>query len=189
MKHSQTTDDIRDRMALYALGLLEPDESDALRQHLTEGCVVCETELDSCRGTTGLLGFLTARPSPLTREALLARIAEPASADVPPPPKPALITVRADEGEWRTIGEGLRRKLLYKDEASQLRTVLLEMAPGATYPEHLHCETEQCLVLSGEVRDSGRVLRTGDFQCLPCGSNHEPSHTEEGCLLLIVLSG
>jgi anti-sigma factor ChrR (cupin superfamily) len=60
------------------------------------------------------------------------------------------------------------------------------MDPGARLLSHEHAFDEQCLVLEGTIEDvEGTTLRAGDFLFMPKGSTHAPSHTEQGCTLLI----
>jgi hypothetical protein len=40
--------------------------------------------------------------------------------------------------------------------------------------------------LAGDLRFDDLVLRSGDFQCVPAGTVHSASHTEGGCLLVVI---
>jgi anti-sigma factor ChrR (cupin superfamily) len=65
------------------------------------------------------------------------------------------------------------------------KTMLVRMAPGATYPEHEHKFAEQCLVLQGSIRSGQVTAHAGDFTYMPKGSLHPALITETGCTFLI----
>jgi len=79
--HEQFAEDL----ALYALGVLEGDESAALEKHL-EGCASCRRELEQLRGDMALMALSTAGPVPprRARQRLLEAVArEPRQAAAP----------------------------------------------------------------------------------------------------------
>ena len=93
MSRLQTCDDLRPLLGGYVLGALEPDEAEAVREHLP-GCPGCSAEHASLAGLPGLLDLATplAAPdeplSPAFEEALLDRFArdrETAAASAPEP--------------------------------------------------------------------------------------------------------
>jgi len=43
-------------------------------------------------------------------------------------------------------------------------------------------------MLEGSAHVSGEVLRAGDYYRIPAGTIHEATHTEDGCLFLLVSS-
>jgi anti-sigma factor ChrR (cupin superfamily) len=103
-------------------------------------------------------------------------------------PPAAIHIVRADEGSWEKVAEGVLAKRLYVDPKADTVTMMVRMDPGASYRAHRHSGPEQCYVLEGDLRDAGVVVRAGDYQCLSTGTNHGKQTTEAGCLLLIVSS-
>jgi hypothetical protein len=94
MSPLRTCDDLRPLLGGYVLGALEPDEVEAVREHLP-GCAACSAEHASLAGLPALLDLATplAAPdeplSPAFEEALLDRFArdrdsaEPASTEAP----------------------------------------------------------------------------------------------------------
>ena len=84
--------------------------------------------------------------------------------------------------------DGVRVKSLFYDPVRKVRTMLMRMESGASYPPHSHGADEQCMVLEGDVRCGDLVLHAGDFQCLPANSRHEETNSVNGCLLLITAS-
>ena len=99
--------------------------------------------------------------------------------------KGTAITMRADAGEWIEYRPGVRKKRLYFDALTRQEAFLLDMAPGAELPSHQHSDTEDCLVLSGEVRIGDLALRAGDFHAAMGGSTHLAARTDSGCRLYI----
>lgn len=95
--------------------------------------------------------------------------------------------LRKDEGRWLPTGSpGVEYRKLYLDAATGLITMLVRMAPGATYPGHLHTRTEQCLVLEGDLRHRNEVYEAGDFTWAESGTSDSPSSSMFGNLLLIM---
>lgn len=97
----------------------------------------------------------------------------------------ALVTVRADEGEWRDVAPGVRLKVLTTDAAAHARSFLIEMQPGARMPAHNHISDEECLVLSGEVTLGDVVIRAGDYHKAPRGVAHGVVHTTVGVVMFV----
>jgi len=189
--HRFSDDEIRERASLYALGALSQHEARAFEEHLT-GCAVCATELEGFAYVVSALAFgvTDAMPSERVRAELSSLVkaeARPALAEQGvAEASPSLMTLRADEGEWHEVSEGLHVKRLFVDPNSGLVTTLVKMSPGAGLPLHRHRGIEQCYVIEGEARAAGQSLGPGDFQCAPKDSIHEPVYTETGALLLII---
>ena len=96
------------------------------------------------------------------------------------------VTVRADALPWRQLMPGIRVKILFENRVAGRQAVLLEMAPGASFPAHEHLDgVEECLVLRGEVRTGAVTARAGDYHVALTGSSHLPLETTTGALLFI----
>ena len=76
---------------------------------------------------------------------------------------------------------------LYLDRDAGRTTMLLRMAPGARLPAHRHGADEQCLVVSGDIRQGEVVYREGDFVVMGKDSHHPEIYTEGGNVLLLVM--
>jgi anti-sigma factor ChrR (cupin superfamily) len=142
-------------------------------------------------------------PDPKTRQALLARLAaQPGSAAASPlrervlgedtrgAPPNSLVLKRASEASWEsTAVAGVTIRTLFVDDANNHFTALVRMAPGTSYPRHIHSGPEECLVLEGDLRvGEDVIMHVGDYQRAPTGSCHGVQSTEQGCLLLITSS-
>jgi anti-sigma factor ChrR (cupin superfamily) len=203
--HGHPNDTTRETAALYALGALTREESDAFEAHVA-GCEACAAEVRSFleitasleRGVSG--GGIT--PSPSVRDELLRRVAGEKSragvetqvwkrwSEIPGALiAPGLFTLRASEGMWEeTAVPGVAVKPLFVDRERDYVTMLVRMAPGTSYPCHRHGGAEECYVLQGDLHVAGQVLHPGDYQRADDASEHGVQSTEEGCLLLIVSS-
>ena len=128
--------------------------------------------------------------------AAVAGLIEP----VAPPPalKAAIMTavrgipqdstlVRAHEGRWTKVADGVRCKTLSFDRQRDTATILMVLEPGSTLPEHGHHGFEQTFVVSGSCRIGALSLRAGDFHTAGAGSHHGTVVSDEGCELLLVV--
>ncbi len=172
-----TNDELAEQVSLAALDFLSPTESAALARNLGARQLVAEE-----REVAALLGSLVPLVAPPLglRDRLLRRVADyqelrPAS------------EVRTFDGGWRTTGlPGIDFKPLYHDKKSGMFTQLLRMEPGARYPQHMHYDDEQCLVLQGDVRWGESRYWQGDFVTTSAGVLHQTLETDAGNVLLII---
>ena len=76
MKHDRVTTETQETAALYALGALSQQESQAFNSHLSEGCEVCKAELSQFDQVVGILGSAAppVAPSEYLRDLLTVRI-------------------------------------------------------------------------------------------------------------------
>jgi anti-sigma factor ChrR (cupin superfamily) len=97
------------------------------------------------------------------------------------------LTVRADEGTWKTIAPGTRMKRLARDPR---RTIfLLELDPHAVVDAHDHEGSEDTYVIRGSCMIGSLGLAAGDFHHVEATAHHgDVVASAEGCLLMITLS-
>ena len=91
-----------------------------------------------------------------------------------------LLTVRAKQGVWRTLKQGVRYKTLW--EGKQGNSVLVEFAPGASLPPHRHNWLEEGIVLAGGLQTESLELGVFDYQASPAGSRHGAIASRQGAL-------
>ncbi len=179
--------DAAEQAALYLAGALPAEERATFEAHLDAGCPDCAAELRELDAAVVDLAALVdpVSPDPKTRVALLARIAgqrQPAARRE----RSRETVQRADGATWRdTRVPGMQARLLYIDRRAGRYAALLRMAAGSRYPAHRHSGPEECLVLEGDMRDGDVVLRAGDFQYSPAGSDHGELSTDQGCLIYL----
>lgn len=195
-RHGALDETLRDRAALFALDALPPEEARAVEDHL-DLCDVCRLEVESLRATVAALG--TAVPGERPDPSLRARLLDGARGT----PAPAQIwktwmsnvtgsaeyLARASEGVWEKTGfPGVETRRLFVDADGDRATLLIRMAPGATYPGHRHRGPEECLVLEGDLLAGDTLMRAGDYRRAAAGSIDGVQSTRSGCLLLIISS-
>jgi len=98
----------------------------------------------------------------------------------------AFVSVRAYEGQWVSMGEGLTAKFLNEDKEHNRTTMLVKMEAGSSYPAHSHSGVEELFVLEGDCLIGSELLRSGDYHRAHGGSEHSSASTENGCMMLII---
>ena len=172
-----TSDELAEQVSLAALDFLSPAESAALARNLGARQLLADE-----REVAALLGSVVplVAPPPGLRDRLMRRVADYQEL------KPAS-EVRTFDGGWRTTGlPGIDFKPLYHDRKSGMFTQLVRMEPGARYPQHMHYDDEQCLVLQGDVRWGESRYLQGDFVTTSAGVLHQTLETDAGNVLLII---
>jgi anti-sigma factor ChrR (cupin superfamily) len=187
MKHHVATDETRERAALYALGALSADGMREFEAHLEEGCAPCAAERETFGAVASNLA-LAARPvtpDPSVRVRLLGRARESQTVTGVPTP---FRFVRADEGVWEDIAEGVSRRSLTGSPGEAPATYLIRIDPGVTVFTHTHDATEHCYVLEGDLRVENHHLEAGDYHEAAANTEHADLSSDNGCVLLIVES-
>jgi anti-sigma factor ChrR (cupin superfamily) len=169
----------QDRAAEYVLGLLSPQERDAVeRDAAADPALASEIAFWNAR-LEPLLDVAEVRPPPGLFDRVKAAIAERAHE------LPGTTTIRADEGAWETLVPGVERKILWADRPNGRVTFLIRGRPGASFPAHPHHDDEECYVLEGDITFGPLTLRAGDYHVAPRGTPHPKATTAGGCLLLM----
>lgn len=183
--------DLQELAAAHALGALPRDDAaraEALAAHDED----VRAELAAFHDTAAALAAglpQDVKPSAALRARVLDRIAQtpqanPANA---PEPTPGFTFRRHGDGEWRaTPLPGVRIKRLSASPDLGHQTLLLELAPNATYPSHDHHGSEELFLLSGDLVTEGRTLGPGDYLHAEPGSHHGELFSPNGCVALII---
>lgn len=100
-------------------------------------------------------------------------------------PPPGSITIRADDGEWEELFDGVFKKALLVDKDESAESYLLRIDPGAVCPAHSHTKTEECLVLEGEMIIGTARFAAGDYHAAPPKIPHLPITSETGTVLYV----
>ena len=199
MTNDETTSDLEELAALYAAGVLPPDEAAAVESRLDEGDLRLAGEIASYGAVLAAIaeGSEPTVPGPETRERLLEQIArmapgrERARGDDRIDEASAVIIFRRGQSrEWVDLDiPGIQECLLYRDPGRNIETKLIRVAPGFPIPGHPHPGVEECFLLEGDLHTYGKVLTAGDYMVAPPDSVHPESYTEKGCLLLVTVIG
>jgi quercetin dioxygenase-like cupin family protein len=124
-------------------------------------------------------------PEPNRVQAIKERLMHRVAAERPAsePDARGLLTVRADEGNWKAFLPNVSIKVLRREQDTL--TYLLKLEPGAALLPHDHPHDEECIVLSGEARIGDLVVRAGDYHCAYAGKPHGVITSEQGAVLFL----
>lgn len=118
-------------------------------------------------------------PSPAQRTDLRTRIFQRIHTSVDT--EAERITIRSEQGSWRTLSPGVRAKTL----DAVHRTFILDLAPGASLPMHRHHENEECIVLRGSASLGTLTVNAGDYHLARSGSRHGRISSASGAMLYL----
>jgi anti-sigma factor RsiW len=169
----------------YALQALPASEIAAAEAHIAS-CPDCRRELEALRPLVDrFVSWPTdvLRPSTSMQARLALRIAEETGRQpVPPPPRQWL------EPEWEQVAPGIECKLLAADVERHRVSMLVRLAPGASYPAHTHVDVEELHLLDGELWIDERKLLPGDYNYGAPGASDQRVWSETGCTCVLVTS-
>ena len=92
------------------------------------------------------------------------------------------------EPEWKEIAADISCKLLATDEQHHLVSMLVRLAPGASYPAHTHAGVEELHLLQGELWIDDCRLVPGDYYRAEPGSSDNSVWSENGCTCVLMTS-
>lgn len=188
MSTDQRIDEIRERAALYALGLLSPDEARAVEAQLAVGDPRWIEEVAACRSVTDDLAYAARpqTPSPAARQRVLDAVAAQAA---PTLEQDGVRFVRGGRLRWRpAVYEGVEIKILRADLEAGRVTLITRLAPGTVYPHHRHDDVEELYLLEGDVVVNGVSMHPGDYCTAAPGSTHDGIRTVGGCTFIVSAS-
>lgn len=171
--------DHSDRASLYALGLLDQEESCTFERHLSS-CVTCAAEVRA----SGKLAVQLAQaiPAATPPSSLRKRVLGEAML-----PRGVVALARGQQLIWQeTPFAGVSMARLYEDPSRGDVTSLVRMLPGAHYPSHHHASLEHCYVIEGDLIFEDHTLFAGDYSAGSPDEDHTAATTKNGCLLFIV---
>jgi anti-sigma factor ChrR (cupin superfamily) len=169
----------------YALQILPASEVAAAQAHIAS-CLDCQRELESLRP---VLDRLVAWPTDMLRTTtslrgrLARRIAEETGKQLVPPPER-----QWSEPDWEQVAPGIECKLLASDTKRHRVSMLVRLAPDASYPAHTHAGPEELHLLDGELWIEDRKLVPGDYNYGAPGAGDESVWSETGCTCVLVTS-
>jgi len=174
-----------DATCAYAAQALAASEIGAAEAHIA-ACPECRRELASLRP---VVDRFAAWPGDVLRPtaSLAARLADRIAAETGEPPvvPPAQ---RWSEPDWEEVAPGIQCKLLATDAERRRVSMLVRLAPGASYPAHTHAGVEELHLLDGELWIDERKLFPGDYNYGAPGAGDDRVWSETGCTCLLVTS-
>ena len=169
----------RDRVGEYVLGLSSREERDGVARAADRDRALAGEIATLNEALVPLLGAEEIAPPPHLFDRIKAAL--PRRSQL----LPDTVTVRAGDGQWEPLVEGIVRKMLWHDRASARITFLVKAEPGSRFPSHVHDDDEACYVLSGDLVFDTLVLGAGDFHLARPGMSHPIGVTKTGCMLLV----
>jgi anti-sigma factor ChrR (cupin superfamily) len=169
----------------YALQALPASEVAAAEAHIAI-CPDCRRELANLRPVVDrFVAWPTdvLRPTTSLQARLAVRIAgETGTA-------PVLPAARGwSEPEWEPVAPGIECKLLATDTVRHRVSMLVRLAPGASYPAHTHAGVEELHLLDGELWIDERKLGPGDYNYGAPGAGDDRVWSATGCTCVLVTS-
>jgi anti-sigma factor ChrR (cupin superfamily) len=169
----------------YALQALPAGEVAAAEAHIAS-CMHCQRELDSLRPVVDrLVSWPTdvLRPTTSLQRRLALRVAEETGKQPARPPGR-----QWSEPEWEQVAPGIECKLLATDMENHRVSMLVRLAPGASYPAHTHAGVEELHLLDGELWIDDRKLVPGDYNYGAPGAVDQRVWSATGCTCVLVTS-
>jgi quercetin dioxygenase-like cupin family protein len=185
MSHSRNVCEQSELTCAYALQALPAGEIATAEAHIAS-CPDCQRELESLRLVVDrFVAWPTdvLRPTTSLRGRLARRLAEESEKQPMPPP-----ARRWSEPEWEQVAPGIECKLLATDTERHRVSMLVRLAPGASYPAHTHAAVEELHLLDGELWIDERKLFPGDYNYGAPGADDERIWSETGCTCVLLTS-
>ena len=177
--------DYSEMTCAYGLQVLPTSEVHVILAHIGS-CPGCLRELESLRPVVNqLVSWPTdvLRPNSLLQTRLALRIAEETgTSPVLPPAR------RWSEPQWEQVAPGIECKLLATDTERHRVSMLVRLAPGASYPGHTHAGVEELHLLDGELWIDDRKLVPGDYNYAAPGTGDDRVWSETGCTCVLITS-
>jgi anti-sigma factor ChrR (cupin superfamily) len=169
----------------YAAQALAPEEVAGAEAHIAS-CPDCRHELASLGAVVKSFAAWPAdllRPPQSLQTRLARRIADESGQ------APVLPAARSwSEPDWEEVAPGIACKLLATDAERHRVSMLVRLAPGASYPPHTHAGIEELHLLHGELWIDERKLAAGDYNYGAPGAGDERVWSETGCTCLLITS-
>jgi quercetin dioxygenase-like cupin family protein len=172
----------------YAAQALAASEIAEAEAHIA-WCAHCQSELETLRPVIDrFVSWPTdvLRPAVSLQARLALRIAEDTGKEPVPRPRPS--QQPRSEPEWEQVAPGIECNLLATDTERHRVSMLVRLAPDASYPAHTHAGVEELHLLDGELWIDERKLVPGDYNYGAPGAGDERVWSETGCTCLLVTS-
>ncbi len=169
----------------YAAQTLAANEAAAAEAHIAS-CADCRRELESLRPVVNqFVSWPTdvLRPTTSLQARLACRIAEETGKPPVLPPQR-----QWSEPAWEQVAPGIECKLLATDTERLRVSMLVRLAPDASYPAHTHAGVEELHLLDGELWIDERKLCPGDYNYGAPGTGDDRVWSETGCTCVLITS-
>jgi quercetin dioxygenase-like cupin family protein len=169
----------------YATQALPVNQWPLAETHIAS-CADCRREVDSLRP---LIDWFVSwptdilRPTTSVQKRLALRVAEETS-------NPPVLPTGSQwvEPAWEQVAPGIECKLLATDTERHRVSMLVRLAPGASYPAHTHAGVEELHLLDGELWIDDRKLFPGEYYEAVPGTGDGRVWSETGCTCVLTTS-
>ena len=169
----------------YALHAVPAADAAAIEAHVAT-CAQCQRELETLQpAVDAMVAWPTdvLRPAGSLQRRLAMRIAAETGGE-PVVPE----TRQWHEPPWDEVAPGISCKLLATDSERNIVSMLVRLAPGASYPAHSHAGVEELHLLDGELWIDERKLYPGDYNRCEPGTGDKLVWSGTGCTCVLITS-
>ena len=158
----------------------------AIQAHIAS-CPDCQRELESLRP---VIHRFVSWPTDVLRPAtsLQARLALRIAEETGKPPAAAAGAGGGPSRNGNRSRPGSNASCWRPTRDRQRVSMLVRLAPGASYPAHTHAGVEELHLLAGELWIDERKLFPGDYNYGAPGTGDERVWSETGCTCVLVTS-
>jgi hypothetical protein len=177
--------DMSELVSAYVARALSAREIAAAEAHIAT-CADCRREVETLRPVVNRFVCWPADvlSPPSSLQTRLARRIAGETGNTPTLPE----TRPWSEPEWEQVAPGIECKILATDTKRRRVSMLVRLAPGATYPPHTHAGVEELHLLDGELWIDERKLVPGDYNYGAPGASDQRVYSETGCTCVLVTS-
>jgi hypothetical protein len=171
------------RVYPYVLRTLTDAETAAMESHIAE-CNQCRYEFETLEP---IVASFVSWPSAERPRSLWLRLARKVASHTAPLPA-ARLPPTFTQPDWKQVGDGIHCRLLSTDIEHQRISMLVKLAPGATYPSHTHAGVEELYLLDGMLMIDDRLLYPGDYNRAEPGTSDTRVWSATGCMCVLITS-
>ncbi len=187
------SDEQQEKAIFWASGMMPQSEVEQWLIELSNWDEAQQTEARAFMETSTLALSALAplmHPAPRLKARILERIKTVPQVSPKTPVHSPFAMIRGENTDgWINLAvPGASVKLLSLNMSEGYAVVMGKLAAGAHYPAHWHIGPEQVYVVSGDLKIGGDYLGAGDFHHAAAGSFHDVNHSENGCVIIAVLS-
>ncbi|MEO8666512.1 MAG: cupin domain-containing protein [Ignavibacteria bacterium] len=186
--------ELKDKIILESLGLLDKKESEELRNQLPDSHEEDKMLASEMNNLVSLFPKVLNRsldkmlPSISVKEKLFSKINSSGNKEIKND-KREFNFIFSESDDWIQHPEvaGIQVRQLSLNKEKEYVMLLLKVAADTEYPSHHHSGAEECYVIEGDLYAQGKILGPGDFHHAEGGTDHEPLYTKNGCTVILVV--
>lgn len=137
-----------------------------------------------------IMRLATSQPDPYAGEPLVTRrrVHHLLAERSPEQPVASQDTSPLVASDWQEAGPGVSYQMLAHDPERERVSMLVQLAPGASYPSHTHAGVEELYLLDGVLWIDSRKVTPGGFYRAEAGSSDGLVWSGTGCTCVLLTS-